>query len=813
VVIKPPVNDLSSLACDGSVELSYLVINNIKLNGKDHLRLLHSFSSGISTTISRKEYKDGFKTRLKDLYMIKFEKDNLLYATSFAGQSPILALPEEVKGQNQDRSPLSSYYSIMISGEAIEGKERRKLNLALNNIWKIYFVPEGTAIGDALFRHAVEEQSVVIWDAYLKKTNNYRFNEARAHLRNALIGCANNYLGKFRTGDYYSINRAKEHVTRAETINIDSSSQQINSTIAESIARVENARKELVERVQSRRWDEAIEVAQPARAYLGIWPDAKNLYEHAVKQSHDLHLANGELALKRNELETALGSCVRARDRSPTSERANSCICEARHLIALRDADIYRKKEQPKVAKEILEKDLLETSCLKDPRVETALIQSKCEYSKQLLVEAKDLISNNKELATIKSRPRGLRGPILLSSDQSLYIRGTPLNLNQRRILIDARNRLLLANQLCINKEIEVSLNEVGKQLSTLFQEEAERALQRDAVITAYLYLKRASQYEPDNSELTSSLSHLQQLFDNKRRVNIGVVIEDRVGNSESDHALREISAELESIINSVGLANPILLDRTDAEISLGLIQSGDALKVPTIILFGEIMNANVDTDETRRDIDTSFSYQNPEWTVADNAHDKANDDLKKCLRLKNHSPSVDCSSIANYVSSLREDRDKIERTITESYTYHENQIRVEGYLRLLLQATDTISNNKHLLGTLVSSVEDSCTERSGVHPKDTSLSDNTCYLSSESSYLGRMIDKVKAEARSKVYIQLKTFPERLYRRAISASSREQAVEEFLNFLFITSDRSGDEAIQAMNYISSYDPDLKIADK
>ena len=122
---------------------------------------------------------------MKDLFALRWGIDGVLYAVSVEGQTPV-PIPDDNKPQKNADQRLASFYSVMFTGEVREGKQKRQISLAPRDILKIYFVPEGSAVNDTLFRHAAEEKSVVLWEAYLKKTSNYRESEANSFMRDAL---------------------------------------------------------------------------------------------------------------------------------------------------------------------------------------------------------------------------------------------------------------------------------------------------------------------------------------------------------------------------------------------------------------------------------------------------------------------------------------------------------------------------------------------------------------------------------------------------------------------------------------------------
>ncbi len=245
VILRPPAASPTDGECGGTMEINYQIVNDLKLNNKDAVRLVDSQTSLVeSSQVSRKTYETASQSKLKDLSVIKGSSDRLFYAVSLNGQTPMLALPDNLRPQKNADQSLSSFYNVMVSGEAKDGKQKRKLNLALREVWKIYFVPEGASVNDTLFKHAAEEKSVSLWEAYLRKTNNYRGSEANSFMRDALIVCARTDLDRFNQGNYGSLEIARQKVGRAQAVKDDDSTRQLSSSIRQSQERVDVVRNQ-----------------------------------------------------------------------------------------------------------------------------------------------------------------------------------------------------------------------------------------------------------------------------------------------------------------------------------------------------------------------------------------------------------------------------------------------------------------------------------------------------------------------------------------------------------------------------------------
>ncbi len=822
VILKTQGAGDQNSGCDGAAEVSYQTIYDFKLNNEDEVRLLNGLGAGSQTVgVSRKDYEASGKSRLRDLNALKWGADGVLYGISVAGQSPIPAVPDNMKPQKNADPSLSSFYSVMLSGEAREGKQKRRLSLSLREIWKIYFVPEGAAVNDALFRHATEEKSVALWEAYLKRTSNYRGGEANTLMRDALVACARNDLDGFAKGDYTALEKARLRAGRAQSVRDDDVTQQLTVSIRQAQEKVDRAREQVEQMIRTDRWDDAINAAAPIKVYLSTWPDLNKMYGHALRQSHEMHLFKGEGALRANQLEEARGSCTTAWQRLPDSAPALKCVCESRNQIALRDSRNYRQQKRPSEAKALLETQLADADCSKDERVSSALKEANCEYAQQLLAEARQLVAVGGIAAGKGAQPtagrRAGRGRAAAAGNAAAAPRPAavhtttlitlkPVSAQNKKEFRDARAKLVLASQLCPDEAVRATLEAANRRLAEFCLEEARKAAQRGHSGTAYVYLQTAQEYTPGDGNVASALSQARDRFQQQTRVSIGVVLENSGGDRGGDQALNEIAAGIESVVNRAGLSQAVVLDRREAANALRAIQSDRELGGPTVIFSGDLIGAGVRRSSDPRLVRSSYSYSNPRWEAADRQHDAVNADYKRCVK---QSGEAACGGLRERVASLRAYRDQFERRVTEYYNYRETLIRVEGGLRMSFRATDSVSRSTRAAQTLDASVSRQCVQREGTHPQDGSARDAVCDIGDEQSYLFQMVEKIKGDAYTAAISQLASLPLSYHARARSAVNRQQGVEDYLRFLFLTQDKSGGEVQEAQRLLVAFDPELR----
>lgn len=817
VVMRQP-GGTAAAQCDGSAEINYQIISEAKLNSKDEVRLAGNIGgAGASTSVSRKEYEDSRKAKLRDLFALKWGADGVVYATSVEGQTPVVIIPDDMKPQKNSAQTLSSFYSVALTGEAREGKTKRQINIPLRDIQKVYFVPEGTAVNDTLFRHAAEEKSVVLWEAYLRKTNNYKQADANNYMRDALVTCARADLDTFARGDYGSLEKARQRAERANSVRADALTQQLIGDISQSKQKVDAARAQSESLMRAGKYDDAINAAEPIKIYLSTWPDLNGMYSGVLKMSHNQHLSAGQTALDAGRLDEALKECTTAWGRLHDSTDAHECTCKSRNRVALRDQKNLRLQRRPRDAKELLDTRLADPECSRDEEVTKEWGVAKCEYAQQLLAQSRQLVGSGGGAAADASR-NGAE-IVLASAPQRKRVPGrkpatpvTPkpsfagvkvINAQNKKDFRDAREKLLLASDLCQDEAIRTLLSNVNRSLSGYCLAEAQKAVQRADFGTAYVYLQTAQGYTPDDQSVHSLLSQARGEFEARTRVQVGVAFEARGG---GDQIANEVASEVETAAARAGLAQPVILDRRQAAQSLQVIQSGRALDSPTVIFYGDLVSANANVNGSPRQVRSSVQYENPNWKQADRVHDARNEDLKRCRK----QPGADCSGIDADVQRLRSIRDRYERNITDYYYYTESYIRATGDMRLSFRAIDSVSRSTRDADTLESRVSRECVAREGVRQGDYSASNNACSeIGDRETYMRAMLEEIKSQAQQKALYQLSQLPLSYYTRARTSANRQQSVEDYLRFLFLTNSKSGGEAIEAQRALVAYDPELK----
>lgn len=798
VIQRPNSNSAASEGCEGTHEFGYQILYDIRLNAKEELRLLGNTGS----TISREVYERAGKSKLRDLFALKWGQDGRLYAVSVAGQAPITVLPENLKPQKNVHQPLSSFYDVTFSGEARDGKQKRKVDFPLRSIWKIYFTSEGASVNDTLFTHAAEEANVALWETYLQKTNQYRSAEANTNLRDALIACATADMKRFLGGDYSAIEKARQKATRAQSVRDDEVARQLLSEVRNAQQQVDDSLGKTQQLIRAEKWDAAISAAEPIRKYLDTWPDLNQMYRHSLEQSHAVHLNTGETQLRSNQLESALKECTTARSRLPNSDQALTCVCRARTEISLRDQQENRKISRPKLAKEILENQIADSDCRPDPRLGSELKVAKCEYASQLYNEARQLLGGG---ASAPAPPkRTVRRPSGNAPVTNVSLKA--ISMLNKKDFREAREKLILASELCPEEGITSLLAQANRSLSAFCVTEARKAAQRNDNGTAYIYLQKAQAYTPENGDLSMLLAQVREKFQEQTRVNVGVVFVNRSGNGYAEGPLNDVAAAVESASAEAGLAQANVMNREMAAASLHAIQAGRPLEAPTVIFFGELLAAGARVDRNRFSVSSLYNYDNPERKRWDAMIDDKSRQIDSC---KKQNPDTACNPLRDERTRMRDYRDRLPRYLQQAYSYVQTDFRLQGATRMSFRSTDSVSRGTGAADTLADEVSGQCQQRENVHQNDArGAVNNMCNVDDESTYVNRMIMKISSTAHTKAVQALQGLPFSYYRKAQSSANKQQAVETYLRFLFLTNNKSGTEAAQSKAFLIEYDPEL-----
>jgi hypothetical protein len=176
---------------------------------------------------------------------------------------------------------------------------------------------------------------------------------------------------------------------------------------------------------------------------------------------------------------------------------------------------------------------------------------------------------------------------------------------------------------------------------------------------------------------------------------------------------------------------------------------------------------------------------------------------------VRNRGGAAACTGLANQVARLRAYRDSVPTRLTHYYNYYERHYAVAGGAKLSFHYADSISRSVRQAETLTAAVADQCIARTGVEEKDYSARNQECtQLQDESGYMNNLSAQLRRDASIRAYGLLGELPLSYYKRAKTSANRQQSVEDYLRFIFLTSSKNSAEAEEAKKFLLAFDSEL-----
>ncbi|MEO0247999.1 MAG: hypothetical protein ABIN58_00365 [candidate division WOR-3 bacterium] len=790
VILKPTTSPPDAMSCEQNTEIQYLTLYDLKINGKKDVRMAPSLATAKEQyPVSRNVYDQTRSSDLKNLTKIEW-RGEILHAESGAG-SPTVCLPSDLKLDKQTTRPLRELYSVTVEGAVREGKSKRKQTITLRSISKIYLLNETELSEEGLFRHASEENDVGQWKAYLRIPGNHRKDEASSALHKSLLNCAEGALDAFEKGKFKAIELARNAALEAQSVVNDESTRSFLEKVDDARSKVSDVITQVIALSQAEKWDECTEVMEPVRKYKGEHEQLSTAINMCLERSHALHLAAGKQALQGNRLEEALKEFEVALNRLPDSTEAKQGRYEAIVRITVRDSKGLRQRARSCEARELVAKKLSEPDYRNEPRLTDELAPASCECSNQIYTQARQLVT------TAQGRPRPISNP------------------TDKKSFKDAREKLVQATGMCVeNGPAKELLQTVNGQLGGYHVTEARRALTRKASGTAYLHLSAAQMFTPENDEAARLLQEARDLFAQKARIGIGVVIRDRTNQRSYDIA-QQLAGEAESALVRSRLANVTVLERDSAEQWLRQLMSGGRPRegeMNVVIFSGDLREAAVERRASDpRQVSVQYKIKNPDYESLKQSEKETEKQYNQCRKTN---PEAACAYLRDQLNSIRVQLNRTEKCLRYDSYYTEQQILASGQMKLSLNVIDATSYQTRLVGDVSDGFRDQCTARWGVPERDDWCGffdvyrNQECRLPDDQTYFERMNEKVKAETRSKVIGALREFLRSFFERA-KGKPPDAALEDYITFVFLITNKTSPEFKEALEFIKSRDEDLR----
>src|SRR5258708_1992779 len=249
---------------------------------------------------------------------------------------------------------MGDVYNVSIEGERRDGKNRTKEVMSLNRIWKIYFIWDGEAPEESLFRHVQEENTYSQWNAYLKAAKSSHFDEAIRGLEGVVKTCVEASLKEFESGRYGAAEEAEKLAKEAIGMSESTRNREMLGTVQNARQKVDSDIARGMESRKSQRWDQALDLWEPITKFTKdpLLREFASNYQDTLLKSHDLHLSVGDQKAASRDAgmgawKEALTEYETALKRQPNSPRAAEGRKEVIVKIALEESRQSREAKRP----------------------------------------------------------------------------------------------------------------------------------------------------------------------------------------------------------------------------------------------------------------------------------------------------------------------------------------------------------------------------------------------------------------------------------------------------------------------------------
>ena len=772
--------------CQSSIEAPYLVLRNLKINGKSEVRAMAAAQEGLAA-ISRQGYEHAKSINLHDFSQLQF-RDGFLYGVNQAGQT-LLLFPQDKKPDKNSPTAVTEIYKVMVQGETA-GKSKDKRSVGLNAVQAIFNLNQNDPPEAALFQHAAQENKAAIWKGYLNIAHDYKLAEAMAGLHGALGACVNDSLQAYAGGNYAALKDARTAAMEAKGLDDSPASQELLAKVEAK----EKAGSDLIAQagslLQSGQWDESLAALEPLKKFLGQAKELDAVYSAANDKSYDLHFRQGGEKLKTGDFAQAMVEYETALARKPDSAEASNGRKEALIRKAVVDSAKLRQQKQPTKAREqLLALAGTDQSLTQDARFAGELKAASCEMAGQLLLETQKLM--------------------LLPATKKLK----PLTPLSEKVFIGGAQKLSTAESVCPGKA-GAMLTQVRGQLAEFHLQQARKARARGAHASALLYGQAALKYAPDNQEARQLTAEAAKAATEKAQVRIGVIFRDASGQCAQE------ASQLEQTLQSHLSTYYSVMNQQEAQAFYAGPQH--QRRSNHVLVVGQVHSCTVQRSEQQQPVSSHYVVANPAYQDIKNSEQNADQQYRSC---RSTYGEANCGQMRNNLDSIRAQRRNTQEWLKYEYSYNAHSVSLFGKTSASVQfiggtpAGGVAPTNEE--------VRDSCSEMAGMRDDDetkvgwagvisngvqqfTSRNpQNQCPLPPDEQYKSQMLEKIEATLKMSIPSQLLTIQNDYLKRARQVSDAEEVMENYLLFLLSNANRDSAGIQDAMNFIRHHDPDLQ----
>jgi hypothetical protein len=858
VLLRPAT--ASDMCATGS-DPKLVTIFDYKIQRQDEVRVGLGQNTP-SSSVTRDQFNRMKKLKLRELVELE-TKDGLMYVSVGDGQK-MLAVPD-VEPARSSQISIAQYMDMILEGETRDGRTKQKQAMPVKSVWKMFVLTPSLTEDEALFRHADQEKTVGQWTFFLGKVSSHRVKEAGDGLAQSTTGCIDSAMERFRGGSFQAIEEAKAHGQKL--VAMSSGTGPASDRLAAIRKEEQDVRDRIrtgMQLMQEQKWDDALSAWDPITKYLkdSSLRDFADAYAETVTKSHDSHLAAANSALKGAgtrgltyepgsdaPFRRALQEFEKSLALRPSSDQARQGRREMLIIIALIDARRFRTAKDPGSARDVLLKAGKEHG--DDARMTAELNEANCEFSAQLLVQARALATvtiaapDPRRASSPTPAPgikpgTGQRGGSATNAPAvSTYRVRTIQTATEKRSFVEARQKLLQAVDLCQADEKSKLLADINGALADYHVAQARRAMARKLSATALLNLNAARAYRADRSDLDDLIGQVREPVQQKAQIQAGVVITSI--SNDCAEAAQQIAGAVESALIGGESANIQLLARDQAQSALRQMRSGAAtIGTNQAIVSGQIAACSLNVTSQRRQVPSKLQFENPTYNQLRDAERQANQDYRQCREANSEAA---CVNLKNYRDQIQSRLSREQPVILRDYTYEEQPFTATGQMRLTLHVDDSILRGTRPVGEASGTVNDTCVARRGVQNNDwgenaaaggsaaggsgwrgllsgvvhnlTTPQQHQIPLNVEcpevprQTRLFQMAEQVTTQAQTQAAAAIRNVARNYFELAKRATDQDVALENYITFAILTTEKAGPELQQALTAIHLRDADLK----
>ncbi|MEW5979143.1 MAG: hypothetical protein AB1898_25385 [Acidobacteriota bacterium] len=797
-------------------ECEYVTLQKFKLNGKSEVRVLerHSGLDGPEASVLKDVYKKADKVRLEAVTRIVLERGvPRLY---LSGDKALIALPDGFDFGKAQSAKLIELAGRLLEGEGRDETPKGKKAISLSAIWKVYFVTESAPLEEVAYRHCREEDRVEVWRAYFKSFSaSQRANEAHQHFHVRLLATAREAFGKFSSGSYPELGRARELLREAEgvlpgnplnrdfQVQLDKAEKDLQSAIEVASNMLEN-----------KAFDEAIDRLSPFTKYATDVLPLRDVYLKSLQGSNREHRQKGAELMKANRLEEALKEYETAAGRLPQDPETRSELSEAHIRIGLRDTQALLDRKDYKSA---LDKgEQLTKEYPSDSRLSELIRKVKGARGQELHQQARQLLNLP---APAKPPGKGPVGRIVRPATKPAPVSITTREAESRHL--EALNLLQEANRLAPNDQGLQDLQVAQRRLSDYYLALSKRAAARprgSGLGSSYLFLERAQFYDPTRDDLAEPLLQARESFLKKATLPVAIRIRSKARTNDSTSFADQMEAGISSALVNARLPGVSVVERDalpelQSELELMKKLSSDEA-VPNLqravalvvadVLVNSCRSRNLTIQRRSRYI--ANEWENQKWHEYENQSDYWDSQWDACRKqLGNNHPT--CQGYRTQKEYFARMRDGVPRILQDirPYTYNERQASVEASVKVSYRFVDSLTSERMMQQFIEKADTGSGVEILDAMPRDLqNIVNRPLSIPDESQLLGSLQQQVQQELVQKTLEYCRGLAAKFYERAEAAAAAgnfDEALEQYALFLFSTPRKDSIEAGKAATFL------------